>query len=259
MANITVPRDNGRIMTDSEFSDPVKGGVKLIKGAMYGIDASGYAVNMESGTPAQARGEVLYTVDNTDGASGDLNVRGRSGIFKLHNSGTSISRADIGSECFAVDNQTAHLSSSGGARPSMGRVVNVDDSYVHVAVGPLSFSFDSAATKKGVMVCFIPSMATGGVFRYPLPDEAITITKIKSVINGALTTGDATITAAINSTAITTGVITVTQSGSAAGDQDECSPSAANVADGADDLLKLTLGGTNDATVTGCVLVEYHY
>lgn len=259
MANITSPRDNGRIMTDAEFSDPVKAGEKLIKGAMYGIDASGYAVSMESGVPAKARGEVMYTADNTNGGDGDLNVRGRSGIFKLHISGSSLSRANIGDECFAVDNQTVHLSSDAGARPSMGRVVNVESGYAHVAVGPMSFNFTSAAAKKGVMVCPIDSMATGGVFRFPLPDEVVTITKLKSIINGALTTGNATITAAINAANITGGVITVAQSGSAAGDQDEAVPSAANVSDGADDYLKLTLGGTNDATVTGVVLVEYTY
>jgi len=72
------------------------------------------------------------------------------------------------------------------------------------------------------------------------------IAKIYSVIDGALTTGNATLTAAINGVAVTTGAITVTQAGSAAGDVDSVTPSAAKtVAVG--DVISITVGGTNDA------------
>ena len=80
------------------------------------------------------------------------------------------------------------------------------------------------------------------------------IAAIRSVISGALTTGDATLTAAINGTPITGGAITVTQSGSAAGDVDTVSPSAANtVAVG--DVISVTVGGTNDATEIAQVIM----
>ncbi len=77
-----------------------------------------------------------------------------------------------------------------------------------------------------------------------------TVDKIYSAISGALTTGDATITGKINGSAITNGAITVTQSGSAAGDVDVATPSAANTFS-AGDTLEVTIGGTNDATETG--------
>ena len=77
--------------------------------------------------------------------------------------------------------------------------------------------------------------------------------KIWSVTEGVLTTGDATITAKINGVAITTGVITVTQAGSAAGDKDSCVPTALNVV-AVGDELSLTVGGTNaTATVANAV------
>jgi hypothetical protein len=75
-----------------------------------------------------------------------------------------------------------------------------------------------------------------------------TITRIASRLNGAaLTTGNATITGAIAATPITDGAITITQGGSAEGDLDAVTPSAANtVAVGSN--LNFTVGGTNDAT-----------
>jgi hypothetical protein len=80
------------------------------------------------------------------------------------------------------------------------------------------------------------------------------ITSIRSVANAALATGDATLTAAINGTAVTNGVITITQSGSAAGDADSCAPTAANrVAAG--DVVTITGGGASTATATANVAI----
>lgn len=81
-----------------------------------------------------------------------------------------------------------------------------------------------------------------------LSPYAGTVSAIKSVLQGALTTGNATLTGKINGVAITTGVLTLTQAGSAPGDIDTCSPTAAKtVAVG--DELSWTVGGTNDAAV----------
>lgn len=75
-----------------------------------------------------------------------------------------------------------------------------------------------------------------------------TITKIQSCLNGAaLTTGDATITGKIASTAITNGALTITQSGSAAGDIDTANPTAANTVS-VGSYVNFTVSGTNDAT-----------
>ena len=61
-------------------------------------------------------------------------------------------------------------------------------------------------------------------------------------------------TAKIAAVAVTTGVLTITEAGSAVGDVDSCSPSAANtVAVGSD--VNFTVGGTNDAAVGATITV----
>lgn len=76
--------------------------------------------------------------------------------------------------------------------------------------------------------------------------------KIKSasvVLNGALATGDATTTLAIAGVGVTGGVITSTQTSSAAGDIATCTPSALNTG-AANALITATIGGASTATAT---------
>lgn len=63
---------------------------------------------------------------------------------------------------------------------------------------------------------------------YLISPYAGTINAIYTVIDGAVLTADITVTAKIGSTAITNGVVTITQSGSAAGDVDSATPTALN-------------------------------
>jgi len=93
----------------------------------------------------------------------------------------------------------------------------------------------------------VATLVGTGVTRVVAP-KAGTITKIYSVISGALGTGDATLTASIGGAAVTGGVVTITQSGSAAGDVDSATPTALNTF-AAGDVLEFTVGGTNDQAV----------
>jgi hypothetical protein len=77
---------------------------------------------------------------------------------------------------------------------------------------------------------------------YLVCPHAGTISKVYSVIDSAVNTADVTITGAIGVTAITGGVITITQSSSAAGDVDSCAPTAANT---------ITAGAAVNWTVSG--------
>ena len=63
---------------------------------------------------------------------------------------------------------------------------------------------------------------------YLLSPVAGTISKIYTVTDGAVGTADITITAAIGATGVTSGVVTIATAGSAAGDIDVATPSAAN-------------------------------
>lgn len=81
-----------------------------------------------------------------------------------------------------------------------------------------------------------------------------TVVDIQTVLlGGAVTTNNATCTFDINGTPITDGVVTITASGSAIGDVDSATPSAANVV-AVDDVISCTVsntpGGSRTAYVT---------
>lgn len=77
---------------------------------------------------------------------------------------------------------------------------------------------------------------------YLVSPHAGTISKIWTVTDGAVSTADITITAAIGVTAVTGGVVTIATAASGAGDVDSATPSAANV---------VTAGQAINFTVTG--------
>ena len=83
-----------------------------------------------------------------------------------------------------------------------------------------------------------------------------TVSRIDSITEGVLTTGDATLQAKLNGSNIgstTTGLITITQVGSAAGDKDSATPATTNITVAVGDELSLTVGGTNaTATAANC-------
>tara|TARA_B100000989_G_scaffold298828_1_gene290255 strand:+ start:2319 stop:2711 length:393 start_codon:yes stop_codon:yes gene_type:complete len=90
-------------------------------------------------------------------------------------------------------------------------------------------------------------VSTSGSVFVTVPDGGSVI-KIMSVIDGAIGTADAVITPSIGGTNITDGAITVTQSGSGAGDVDTSEPTAANsVVEG--DSIKLTTNGASSNTI----------
>ena len=76
-------------------------------------------------------------------------------------------------------------------------------------------------------------------------------------MNGAIGTADAVLTAKINGTAVTGGVVTIATSSSAAGDLDTAIPTAANeVAE--DDKLEIETNGasSNAIVVNGMITIR---
>lgn len=84
---------------------------------------------------------------------------------------------------------------------------------------------------------------------YTVAHTAGTIVAIYTVLGAAITGVDSTVTFYINGVAITGGTITVTQSGSAAGDVDSCAPSALRSVI-AGNLLTATTDGASSTTAT---------
>ena len=69
------------------------------------------------------------------------------------------------------------------------------------------------------------------------------ITKLSSITDGAVGTADVTATFSINGVAVTNGVLTIATAGSAAGDQDEVVPTAANTVAIGDVISFVVTGG----------------
>lgn len=243
----------------------VAAAVEIFKGALVVLDSSGNAKPGVTGTGLIAAGRAEEHIDNSAGSAADLQVLVREGVFQFANSagGDEITKAQIGDSCYIVDDQTVAKTSGGSTRSVAGWVRDVDSAGVYVQVKNIASAdgdlvaannlsdVANAATARSnlgankVVFCMeVVSLAdTAEVPRFVVP-VAGTISKIYSVINGVLTTGDATLTSKINGTNITNGAITITQSGSAAGDVDSATPSALNTVV-AGDVLSFAIGGTN--------------
>ena len=90
----------------------------------------------------------------------------------------------------------------------------------------------------------ITNISSAGSTFVPVPDGG-RIIKIFTSIKNAITTANAALSFEIGGTAVTGGGITVTQSGSAAGDVDTAEPTAANTVNEGDAIEMITDGGSS--------------
>ena len=97
----------------------------------------------------------------------------------------------------------------------------------------------------------ITTISTAGSTFVPIPDGGRVI-KIITSIKNAITTADAALTWEIGGVAMTDSAITVTQSGSAAGDVDTSEPTAANNVE-QDGTIEMITDGAS-ATACECVV-----
>lgn len=266
--------------TGQTYSYPVTANAVCHAGGLAVLDSAGNCKPGVTGTGLIPVGRFEESADNTGGSAGDVSVTVQRGVFRWSNSGggDAITKASIGDLAYIVDDQTVAATSDTGARSPAGVIVDVDGAGVWVYSG-----FDVLTSPAGALLAAsnLSDLANAATARTALgggankiilhldpvstraTDAAVvrcvapvagTIAKIYSVANGALATGNATLTAKINATAITDGVITITQAGSAAGDVDSATPSAANtVAVG--DVISLTGGGSSTATATASCLI----
>ena len=89
----------------------------------------------------------------------------------------------------------------------------------------------------------------------PVP-WACTVASFCSSINGALTDSDAVLTLEIGGVLVTGSTLTITQSGSAAGDYDSATITGANTL-AADSVLELICDGGPTAAVTAQVMITF--
>ncbi len=122
--------------TGDVFGMPVKAAVKPIQGGIAVLNA-GYAAPGTVATTLIALGRFEETVDNSAGANGDLSVKIKRGIFKFGNSaaGDLIAQADVGADCYIVDDQTVAKTNGTATRSRAGKIVAVDSDGVWVQIG----------------------------------------------------------------------------------------------------------------------------
>lgn len=107
---------------------------KMYAGALAARDASGNATPGATATTLRGVGRVRETVDNSAGAAGDVTVDIDKGIFAFANSAGAdeITRADIGDDCYIVDDQTVAKTDGTATRSVAGKVFDVDSAGVWV-------------------------------------------------------------------------------------------------------------------------------
>lgn len=256
MSALSADRNTTRLQGDERRLD-VAAAKLIYAGALVMRDASGNATPGATATGCQGAGRAEEQVDNSSGLAGAKTVRIKTGPFSYANSSSSdeITKADIGKMAWVVDDQTVAKTSASGTRSPAGVIVGLDSSGVWIDFDEAKIAAWKLARKKAVQLRLTTIAGSGSpVYRCVSPFSGL-ITAIKSVIELALTTADATLTAKIGATAITDGVITVAQAGSAAGDIDSVTPSAANyVAEG--DMLSITVTGTQDAAAPANITFE---
>lgn len=113
--------------------------VTCYQGGMAMLDA-GYAKPAAAAVGKLIIGRFERTYNNASGAAGDITGEVRRGVFKFNNSlsGDLIAQAQVGTICYAVDDETVAKTSNSGARSVAGVVVQVETDGVFVQMGLMS-------------------------------------------------------------------------------------------------------------------------
>lgn len=135
MAALTRDRNTPE-RTGDKFGFPVAASTTIYAGSICALNASGYAVPGSTSTTLIAVGRAEEQIVNS-GSAGAVSVPVKRGVFRVGNSASAdlISRANIGSNCYIVDDQTVALTSGTSTRSVAGVIVDVDDSGVWVRIG----------------------------------------------------------------------------------------------------------------------------
>lgn len=135
MAALTKDRDT-KARAGEDFEFPVAAAVKIFAGALTVVTAAGFAAPGGVATTHKSVGRAKETVDNLAGANGDVRVKVERGVFRFNNSaaGELIALADVGADCFIVDDQTVAKTNGVGTRSVAGKVRDVDSAGVWVEI-----------------------------------------------------------------------------------------------------------------------------
>jgi hypothetical protein len=132
---LTAPRNTPeRIGTI--HAHPVAADTVIHLGALVALNA-GYLEPGATATGLVAVGRAEDSVDNTGGAAGDMEAPVKHGVFKFANSAAAdeITQAEVGADCYIVDDATVAKTDATATRSRAGAVVAVDSDGVWVQIG----------------------------------------------------------------------------------------------------------------------------
>ena len=123
------PRRDGELITL-----PVAASKLIYSGALVARDSSGNVTPGATATTLLGIGRAEARADNATGSAGDITVDVRKGVFRFANSASAdaITRAEIGANCYIVDDQTVAKTSGSSTRSVAGVVYDVDTDGVWV-------------------------------------------------------------------------------------------------------------------------------
>lgn len=132
MAALTADRDT-RQRNGDRLSLPVAASVTIFAGALVARDGNGRATPGAAATTLRGVGRAAEQVTNGSTA-GAVNVEIERGIFRFGNSTSTdaITTANIGADCYIVDDQTVALTNGSNTRSVAGKIFDVDAAGVWV-------------------------------------------------------------------------------------------------------------------------------
>lgn len=127
MAALAADRNTPR-RDSAQYSFPVAASTKIFAGAIVAINASGLATKGAVATTLKAVGVAEALADNSAGLASAINVQVRRGCFRFGNSTSTdaITLAEVGSDCYIVDDQTVAKTNGSSTRSIAGKVRDVD-------------------------------------------------------------------------------------------------------------------------------------
>ena len=111
-----------------QIEPPVGANARIYAGSLVAINAAGFAVAASTALGLAACGCAEHRADNTGGPAGAIRVRVSTRPSQFANSAAAdaITLADLGKDCFIVDDQTVAKTDGAGTRSRAGRVFDVD-------------------------------------------------------------------------------------------------------------------------------------
>ncbi|MFK5980870.1 MAG: hypothetical protein QM488_18500 [Rhizobiaceae bacterium] len=136
MTALTKDRATAAQLGDNQ-EHPVLAATIVYGGSIACLNAAGWLVPGATATTLTTAGRCESRADNSAGANGDINVQVKKGIFPFANSAAAdeITRAEIGDDCYIVDDQTVAKTDGTSTRSVAGKIVQLDSHGVWVALG----------------------------------------------------------------------------------------------------------------------------